>query len=220
VYAVRLILLGPPGAGKGTQGKFIQRQYEICQISTGEILRKAAEEQSPLGKKASQYLDKGKLVPDKVMVNLVTERLRREDCKRGFILDGFPRTVAQADSLEEMIREMGLKLDGVLYFRVPQGVVIQRLAGRRTCKRCGTLFHAAFNPPRRPNLCDRCGGELYQREDDREETVAARLRVYETQTAPLIDYYRRKGLVTEIDGDGSVEVIRNRVLGALEGLGK
>ena len=170
---MRLILLGPPGAGKGTQGKFIQRQYEICQISTGEILRKAAEEQSPLGKKASQYLDKGKLVPDKVMVNLVTERLRREDCKRGFILDGFPRTVAQADSLEEMIREMGLKLDGVLYFRVPQGVVIQRLARRRTCKRCSTL-----------------------------------------------DYYRRKGLVTEIDGDGSVEVIRNRVLGALEGLGK
>jgi adenylate kinase len=217
---VRLILLGPPGAGKGTQAKFIQRQYEICQISTGEILRKAVEEQSPLGKKASQYLDRGKLVPDKVMVNLVTERLRRDDCKSGFILDGFPRTVVQADSLEETIKRMGLELDAVLYFRVPQEVVIQRLAGRRTCRQCGTLFHAAFNPPRQPNSCDRCGGELYQREDDREETVAARLRVYETRTAPLIDYYRKKGLVTEIDGEGEVEVIRNRVLAALKKLGR
>ncbi len=213
---MRLVLLGPPGAGKGTQGKFLRRRYAACQVSTGEILRKAAQEQTALGQKTARYLEKGELVPDKVMVNLVAERLQDKDCSKGFILDGFPRTLAQADGLEAMMRERSLGLDCVLCFRVPPGVIIQRLAGRRTCRRCGTLFHVVFNPPRRRDICDRCDGELYQREDDREATVAARLRVYETQTAPLIEYYRKKGLVKEIDGDGSVEEIRNRVLGALE----
>jgi adenylate kinase len=212
---VRLVLLGPPGAGKGTQAKFIQQRYAVCRVSTGEILRKAVEEKTPLGKKAARYLAKGELVPGDVMVNLVAERLRREDCRKGFILDGFPRTVAQADSLETILGEMDIGLDCVLYIRAPQDVIIRRLAGRRTCKRCGTLFHTEFNPPRRENICDRCDGELYQREDDREKTVRARLRVYETQTAPLIDYYRKRGLVKEIDGDGSVEETRNRVLEAL-----
>jgi adenylate kinase len=173
------------------------------------------EEKIPLGKKAARYLAKGELVPDDVMVNLVAERLRREDCRKGFILDGFPRTVAQADALETILGEMDIRLDCVLYIRAPQDVIIRRLAGRRTCKRCGTLFHTEFNPPRRENICDRCDGELYQREDDREKTVRARLRVYETQTAPLIDYYRKRGLVKEINGDGSVEETRNRVLEAL-----
>lgn len=212
---MRLVLLGPPGAGKGTQAKFIQQRYAVCRVSTGEILRKAVEEKTPLGKKAARYLAKGELVPGDVMVNLVAERLRREDCRKGFILDGFPRTVAQADSLETILGEMDIGLDCVLYIRAPQDVIIRRLAGRRTCKRCGTLFHTEFNPPRRENICDRCDGELYQRQDDREKTVRARLRVYETQTAPLIDYYRKRGLVKEIDGDGSVEETRNRVLEAL-----
>jgi adenylate kinase len=172
-------------------------------------------ERSALGQKAAQYLDRGKLVPDEVMVNLVAERLQKGDCRKGIILDGFPRTIAQAHGLDRILRKMGLSLDGVLYIDVPQEVIIQRLAGRRTCKRCGTLFHTKFNPPRRENICDRCGGELYQREDDREETVTARLKVYETQTAPLVDYYRRKGLVKEVDGDGSVEGIQDRISGAL-----
>jgi adenylate kinase len=212
---VRLVLLGPPGAGKGTQAKFLQQRYGACQVSTGEILRKAVAERSALGQKAAQYLDRGKLVPDEVMVNLVAERLQKGDCRKGIILDGFPRTIAQAHGLDRILRKMGLSLDGVLYIDVPQEVIIQRLAGRRTCKRCGTLFHTKFNPPRRENICDRCGGELYQREDDREETVTARLKVYETQTAPLVDYYRRKGLVKEVDGDGSVEGIQDRISGAL-----
>lgn len=212
---MRLVLLGPPGAGKGTQAKFIQQRYAVCRVSTGEILRKAVEEKTPLGKKAARYLAKGELVPGDVMVNLVAERLRREDCRKGFILDGFPRTVAQADALETILGEMDIGLDCVLYIRAPQDVIIRRLAGRRTCKRCGTLFHTEFNSPRRENICDRCDGELYQRQDDREKTVRARLRVYETQTAPLIDYYRKRGLVKEIDGDGSVEETRNRVLEAL-----
>lgn len=172
-------------------------------------------QRSALGQKAAQYLDKGELVPDKVMVNLVAERLQDVDCRTGFILDGFPRTIAQADGLEGILRKMGLSLDGVLYIGIPQEVIVQRLAGRRTCRHCGTLFHTKFNPPRRKNICDRCGGELYQREDDREETVRARLKVYETQTAPLVDYYRRKGLVKEVDGDGSVEGIRDRIFGIL-----
>lgn len=212
---MRLVLLGPPGAGKGTQAKFLQQRYGACQVSTGEILRKAVAERSALGQKAAQYLDRGKLVPDEVMVNLVAERLQKGDCRKGIILDGFPRTIAQAHGLDRILRKMGLSLDGVLYIDVPQEVIIQRLAGRRTCKRCGTLFHTKFNPPRRENICDRCGGELYQREDDREETVTARLKVYETQTAPLVDYYRRKGLVKEVDGDGSVEGIQDRISGAL-----
>jgi adenylate kinase len=207
--------LGPPGAGKGTQAKFLQQRYGACQVSTGEILRKAVAQRSALGQKAAQYLDKGELVPDKVMVNLVAERLQDVDCRTGFILDGFPRTIAQADGLEGILRKMGLSLDGVLYIGIPQEVIVQRLAGRRTCRHCGTLFHTKFNPPRRKNICDRCGGELYQREDDREETVRARLKVYETQTAPLVDYYRRKGLVKEVDGDGSVEGIRDRIFGIL-----
>ncbi|HEV8344126.1 MAG TPA: adenylate kinase [Candidatus Binatia bacterium] len=212
---MRLVLLGPPGAGKGTQAKFLQQRYGACQVSTGEILRKAVAQRSALGQKAAQYLDKGELVPDKVMVNLVAERLQDVDCRTGFILDGFPRTIAQADGLEGILRKMGLSLDGVLYIGIPQEVIVQRLAGRRTCRHCGTLFHTKFNPPRRKNICDRCGGELYQREDDREETVRARLKVYETQTAPLVDYYRRKGLVKEVDGDGSVEGIRDRIFGIL-----
>ena len=213
--AVRVVLLGPPGAGKGTQAQLLEQRFGACQVSTGEILRKAAREQTPLGKKAAQYLGRGELVPDHVMVKLVAERLRGEDCQSGFILDGFPRTIAQADGLERVLEEIGLALDSVLCIQASDEVVIKRLSGRRTCKVCGNLYHVLFNPPARPEVCDRCGGELYRREDDREEMVVARLRVYESETAPLKEYYRRQGLLREIDGVGSVEEVRHRAWRAL-----
>lgn len=210
-----VVFLGPPGAGKGTQARFLEGKYGACQVSTGEILREAVRDKTPLGKKAAEYLDKGELVPDDVMVNLIAERLREEDCKRGFILDGFPRTVAQADGLKAILRDIGSGLDCVFYIKVSNEVIVERLAGRRTCSRCGTLYHVVFSPPKRKGVCDRCDGDLYQREDDREETIAARLNVYKTQTTPLMDYYRKQGLLKEIDGVGGVEEISGRVLQAL-----
>lgn len=213
---VRVVLLGPPGAGKGTQARFLKEQYEACLVSTGDILRKAVSDRTPLGRRASEYIDKGELVPDALMIDLAGERLAREDCRRGFILDGFPRTVAQAEGLESLLRKLGSALDCALSIRVPREVIVQRLAGRRTCRGCGSLYHALFSPPRRNGVCDRCQGEIYQREDDREETVAARLEVYERQTAPLIDYYRKKNLLKEIGGVGSVEEVRAHVRRALE----
>ena len=210
-----MVFLGPPGAGKGTQAGFLEAKYGACVVATGDILRRAVREKSPLGKKAGEYIEKGKLVPDDVMINLVAERLGQEDCRKGFILDGFPRTVDQADGLEAILRKMGSSIDRVLCFQLPHGVIIQRLGGRRTCKQCGHVYHMVFSPPRQKDLCDRCGGELIQREDDREETIAARLQVYESRTAPLIEYYRKRGLLKEIDGVGSVEEIRTLVFDAL-----
>ena len=212
---LRVVFLGPPGAGKGTQARFLQQKFGACLVGTGEILRKAVRERSPLGRKAAQYLDRGDLVPDHVMVKLVAERLRARDCQSGFILDGFPRTIAQADGLEPMLKDIGLALDSALCIQAPNEVIIQRLSGRRTCKVCGSLYHVVFDPLARAGKCDRCGGELYQREDDREEMIAARLRVYESQTAPLKEYYCRRGLLKEIDGVGNVEEVRNRVFRAL-----
>ncbi len=214
---IRVILLGAPGAGKGTQAKLLQDEFGVCQISTGDILRKAVAEQTPLGREASQYIQRGALVPDDVIVNLVAERLKEKDCENGFILDGFPRTIPQAGSLEAILKTRNLALDGVLSLRLPHSVIVERLAGRRTCKNCGALKHVAFDPPKKQGICDRCGGELYQREDDREETIATRLKVYDTQTAPLEDYYRERGLLREIDGVGKVEDIRNRIDQALGG---
>lgn len=211
----RVVLLGPPGAGKGTQAKLLQERLAACQISTGDILRKAVADQTPLGKEASAYIDRGALVPDVVIVNLVAERLKSKDCEAGFILDGFPRTIPQAKSLDEILTKRGLDLNRVLSVKVPKDVIIRRLAGRRTCRSCGALSHAVFDPPKKEGVCDRCGGELFQRDDDREETVAHRLSVYETQTAPLVDYYRRMGILQEIDGVGKIEDIRDRVIKAL-----
>ena len=211
----RVVLLGPPGAGKGTQAKLLQEKFAVCQISTGDILRKAVAEKTPLGKEAAQYIDRGALVPDNLIVKLVAERLKGKDCERGFILDGFPRTIPQAESLDSLLKEMGLSLNRVLLVQVPRSVIIERLAGRRSCKNCGALAHMVFSPPQKAGVCDRCGGELYQRHDDEEETVANRLKVYENQTAPLIDYYRQRNLLREIDGVGTVDDIRGRVVGAL-----
>lgn len=211
----RVVLLGPPGAGKGTQAKLLQEKFAACQISTGDILRKAVTEKTPLGQEAAQYIDRGALVPDDVIVKLVAERLKEKDCEKGFILDGFPRTIPQAESLDTILKEMGLSLNRVLSVQVPRAVVIERLAGRRNCKNCGALSHMVFNPPKKAGVCDRCGGELYQRQDDEEETVVNRLKVYEKQTAPLVNYYRERNLLREIDGVGAVDEIRGRVLSAL-----
>jgi adenylate kinase len=211
----RVVLLGPPGAGKGTQAKLLQERFAACQISTGDILRKAVAEQTRLGKEAAQYIERGALVPDDVIVGLVGERLKEKDCENGFILDGFPRTIPQAESLDAMLREMRLSLNRALSVQVPRSVIIERLAGRRSCKNCGALAHVVFSPPKKEGVCDRCGGELYQRQDDKEETVAHRLKVYEQQTAPLVDYYRRRDLLREIDGVGAVDEIRSRVMAAL-----
>ena len=212
---IRVILLGPPGAGKGTQAKLLQEKSGACQISTGDILRKAVAERTALGRQASEYIERGALVPDTVILNLVAERLKEKDCEKGFILDGFPRTIPQAEGLEAILKARGEVLDRVLSVRVPHKAVVERLAGRRTCKNCGALYQIVFDPPRKPGICNRCGGVLYQRDDDREETIAARLTVYDTQTAPLENYYRERGMLSEIDGIGTVDEIHRRITGAL-----
>jgi adenylate kinase len=212
---LRVVLLGPPGAGKGTQAKLIQEKFKACQISTGDILRRAVAEKTPLGIEASDYINRGALVPDKVIVNLVAERLKEKDCDNGFILDGFPRTIPQAESLDVLLKKSGRELHCVLSVQVPQGVIVERLAGRRTCKGCGALYHRVFDRPQIESVCDRCGGELFQRDDDREETIKTRLEVYDAQTAPLVEFYRARGMLREIDGVGKVEEIRARVVNAL-----
>ena len=210
-----MVLLGPPGAGKGTQAKLLQERFKVRQISTGDILRKAVAEQTPLGKQASEYIRRGELVPDRLIIDLVADRLKEKDCEQGFVLDGFPRTIAQAQRLEEILKKMGLGLDCVLSVQVPDKLIVERLSGRRTCKGCGALYHLVFDPPKAAGTCNRCGGELFQRDDDREETVTNRLKVYDDQTAPLVSYYRERGLLREIDGVGEVEAIGKRVVRAL-----
>ena len=211
----RVVLLGPPGAGKGTQAKLLEEKFAAPQISTGDILRKAVADQSLLGKQASEYIRRGELVPDRLIIDLVADRLKQKDCETGFVLDGFPRTIAQAQSLEEILKKMGLGLDCVLSVQVPHKLIVERLSGRRTCKGCGALYHVVFDPPKAAGTCNRCGGELFQRDDDREETVTNRLKVYDDQTAPLVSYYRERGLLREIDGVGEVADIGKRVVRAL-----
>ncbi len=213
--SVRVVLLGPPGAGKGTQGKLLRDRFEACQISTGDILRKAVADKTPLGKEAESYLSRGELVPDDVIVRLVGERLKQKDCANGFVLDGFPRTLPQAESLEGILKTMALPLDAVLSIQVPHDVIVKRLAGRRNCQNCGASYHVNFDPPSNGETCDRCDGGLQQRDDDREETITTRLRVYESQTAPLANYYRERGKLREINGVGKVEDIQKRVIEAL-----
>ena len=211
-----LIFLGPPGAGKGTQAKMLVERYGIPQVSTGDILRAAVAEGTELGKKAKEYMEAGKLVPDEVVIGIIEERLKQSDCEKGFILDGFPRTVPQAEALDKVLEKMGRKIDHVLTLDVPEEELIRRLTGRRTCKKCGAMYHIIFNPPKVEGVCDKCGGELYQRPDDNEETVRSRLSVYEQQTRPLIDFYEKKGLVRKIDGRGEIKEIFEQIVRILE----
>ncbi|MBO8182591.1 MAG: adenylate kinase [Archaeoglobus sp.] len=202
---MNLILLGGPGAGKGTQAKLIVSKYNIPQISTGDMLREAVAKQTELGKKAKEYMDRGELVPDEVVIGIVKERLAQPDCEKGFILDGFPRTLKQAEALDKILEELGKKIDAVINIAVPEDEIVKRIVNRRTCKKCGAVYHLIYNPPKEPGKCDKCGGELYQRDDDKEETVKERIRVYKAQTEPLIDYYSKKGLVYNVDGTKSIE---------------
>jgi adenylate kinase len=208
--------MGPPGAGKGTQAEALTKKYLIPHISTGDMFRKALKEETPLGKKAKEFMDAGELVPDQVTVGIVAERLAEEDCQKGWLLDGFPRTVPQAEALTEILQQKDLVLDAVLNFAVPPEKLVQRLTGRIVCRSCGLTYHVLFNPPHQAGVCGHCQGELYQREDDREDTVRKRLAVYEAQTAPLKSYYEAQGLLRNINGDQPVaEVLAeiSRILG-------
>jgi adenylate kinase len=209
---VRIVLLGPPGAGKGTQSKLLEERLRIPQISTGDMLRHAIKERTPLGKRAKQFMDRGELVPDEVIVGIVDERLHEPDCRNGFLLDGFPRTVEQTRALEGILKKLGVDMDGAVSLAVPRGELLRRLSGRRTCTDCGNMYHTVFDPPRHRSTCDRCGGKLVQRPDDHEETIAARLDVYERQTAPIHDYFAKRGNLRIIDGTGSSEEVYQRIL--------
>jgi adenylate kinase len=213
---MKLILLGPPGAGKGTQAKMLTDRYGIPQISTGDILRAAVRDGTPMGLKAKGFMDAGALVPDAVVIGIVRERLQQADCAAGFILDGFPRTVAQADALGITLDELGLALDAVISLDVDIDALVARLAGRRTCCGCGRGYHVQFEPPRVSGICDACGGKLFQRDDDQEETIRKRLAVYAKQTAPLVAYYRQAGLLVTIDGMQEIGTVQEQILSVLQ----
>ena len=212
---MRLVLLGAPGAGKGTQAKKLVDKFGIPQISTGDILRKAVADGTPLGKEAKIIMDKGELVPDSVVIGLVKERLAQDDCKNGYILDGFPRNTAQAEELDKVLSEMNAPLDVALSVDVDKNDLMKRLTGRRTCRGCQQMFNIHFSPPKKDGVCDKCGGELYQRDDDKEETIKNRLDVYEKATAPLIDYYGKKGILKSVEGVGSIDDIFNKICSIL-----
>ncbi len=213
--SLRVIFLGPPGAGKGTQARDLAREWGVPHIATGDMLREAVAAKTPLGLQAKRHMDSGGLVPDDVVIGLVGERLEKPDAKAGCALDGFPRTVAQAEALDALFARKGISLEHVVYFDVSRPELLRRLTGRRVCRSCGHTYHLVSAPPKVAGTCDACGGELYQRPDDSEATVATRLDVYETQTAPLLAYYRRRNLLASINGEGSVaevaEAIRRAV---------
>lgn len=212
---MRIILLGPPGAGKGTQAKAITERFGIPQISTGDILRSAVRDGTPMGVRAKAFMESGALVPDEVVVGIVCERLQQADCSSGFILDGFPRTVAQADALHKTLMQMNYPLQAVISLGVDEEVLVERLTGRRACRSCGMGYHVKFSPSQRPTQCDVCGAELYQRDDDREETIRHRLSVYREQTAPLIGYYGEQGLLFSVDGMEDISIVQGRIVAIL-----
>ncbi len=213
---MKLILLGPPGAGKGTQAKMLTEQFFIPQISTGDILRAAVKDGTAMGLKAKEFMDAGGLVPDEVVVGIVRDRLQEKDCINGFILDGFPRTVPQADALQASLAEMGKELDRVISLDVDAEALVERLTGRRTCKECGRGYHVTFDPSSVVGKCDACGGALFQRDDDQEETIRKRLQVYADQTSPLINYYRDAGVLLELDGMQPISQVQEKMLSLLQ----
>jgi adenylate kinase len=210
-----IVLLGPPGAGKGTQAQIVSENLSLAHISSGDIFRENLKNQTELGKLAEGYMNRGELVPDDVTIAMIRERLSRPDCAKGALLDGFPRTPPQAEALDEMLKEFDGRVEAVPYIKVPDDTLIERLSGRWTCKAEGHVFHEKFNPPKEPGICDHDGSELYQREDDKSETVKRRIRVYFEQTEPLIDYYRKKGLLKEIDGTLPIEKVTEKLLSVL-----
>ncbi|MEG6586968.1 adenylate kinase [Dendrosporobacter sp. 1207_IL3150] len=212
-----ILLMGPPGAGKGTQAAMLVEKFDIPHISTGDMFRAAVKEGTELGKQAKACMDAGQLVPDSVTIGIVKERLAKSDCKKGFILDGFPRTIEQANALDSTLGELGIKLNRVINISVPADELISRATGRRICKSCGATYHITFNPTSVAGTCDKCSGELYQREDDSEETMTKRLSVYSAQTQPLIEYYQDKGLYTEIDGRQKIDKVLTDIVASLRG---
>lgn len=213
---MKLILLGPPGAGKGTQSKTLMDRFSIPQISTGDILRAAVKNQTAMGLKAKAFMDAGALVPDEVVIGIVRDRLQEKDCEQGFILDGFPRTVPQADALQQVLVDLGKELDVVISLRVDNEALVERLTGRRTCSACGRGYHVRFDPPRVEGVCDDCGGVLLQRDDDREETIRQRLQVYDRQTSPLIAYYQGRDLLAEVDGMAAIDDVQQQLMRLLQ----
>ncbi|MBE4906586.1 adenylate kinase [Bacillus luteolus] len=217
---MNLVLMGLPGAGKGTQAERIVDSYSIPHISTGDMFRAAIKEGTPLGIKAKSFMDQGNLVPDEVTIGIVRERLSKDDCEKGFLLDGFPRTVAQADALEGMLSELGKTIDYVINIDVDQSILMDRLTGRRICKSCGSTYHLVFNPPAQDGVCDKCGGELYQRPDDNAETVGNRLEVNLEQTKPLLDFYNAKGYLRNINGQQHIDEVFADIKALLGGSGE
>lgn len=212
---MNIMLFGAPGAGKGTQAKFIIEKYGIPQISTGDILRAAIKEGTAMGMEAKKFMDEGKLVPDSTIIGIIKDRLSMDDCKKGFILDGFPRTIAQAEALEVLMKEMGIKLDKVISLNVPDELIVGRVTGRRVCKDCGGSFHVEFNPSKKEGVCDLCNGELIQRKDDTAETVSKRLSEYHAQTAPLFDFYTERKILVDLDGTQDIKEITKEIFDIL-----
>jgi len=212
---MNLMVFGAPGAGKGTQAKFLIEKYGIPQISTGDILRAAIVDKTDMGMEAKKSMDEGKLVPDSTIIGIIKDRLAEDDCKSGFILDGFPRTLPQAEALNDLMNDMGISLDKVISLNVPDELIVGRIAGRRVCRGCGASFHVTFNPSKKEDVCDYCGGELIIRKDDNPDTVKSRLEAYHAQTAPLISYYTDMGVMLELDGTKEVNEVTNDMLKAL-----
>jgi adenylate kinase len=215
--SVNLLIFGAPGSGKGTQAGFLHEHFNIPQIATGDILRAEVRAGSEIGTKAKEILERGDLVPDDVMIEMIKTRLQEPDCRNGFLLDGFPRTVPQARALDELMGELRRKLRRVLYLRVPDEELVKRLAGRLVCPKCNRTYHPTFNPPAEGNRCPYDGAELYQRDDDREETARRRIRVYLESTVPVLNFYRERSLVSEVDGEGSIDDIKARIMKAVDG---
>lgn len=212
---MKLILLGPPGAGKGTQAESIKEAYKLKHISTGDIFRKNMKENTALGIKAKEYVDKGQLVPDEITIAMVEDRLSQEDVREGFLLDGFPRSVSQAEALDDIMLELSSKIDKVINIEVDKSILVGRAVGRRICKDCGATYHVEFNPPKQEGICDKCQGELYQRADDVAETVENRINIYETETLPLVEYYTAKGNLVTIKGDQAIDKVFSEIQTAL-----
>lgn len=215
---MRLVLLGPPGAGKGTQARMLAQRADIPQIASGDLLRAAVRDQSALGRQAQSYMDRGELVPDSLVLKMINERLDANDARKGFILDGFPRSLSQAEALAEMLSRRSSTIDRAVAVLVPDEELVRRISGRRTCRKCQAMFHVSLDPPQKENVCDRCGGELYQREDDAEATVRHRLEVYAANTLPLLEYYENSGLLVRVEGLGQPQDVEARIVHALDGL--